>query len=94
MPTIRRRTLRRYDARQDPYCYPGTSVLINLKDFRDQKALQDFEAQSTATAIAGLLSRPLKGPFDIARLRETHRRIFAHISAWAGAFRTGIGIMA
>jgi cell filamentation protein len=78
----------------DPYCYPGTNVLINLKGFHDLKALQDFEAQSTATAIAGLHLLPLQGPFHIARLRETHRRIFARVYAWAGEFRTGIGMMA
>jgi cell filamentation protein len=78
----------------DPYCYPGTNILINLKEIRDSNALQQFEAQSASTGIASLSLRPLTGPFNIARLRETHRRIFARVYSWAGEFRTGMGMMA
>ena len=37
-----------YEAEQDPYCYPGTSVLINRLDIRDQAALDAFETDATA----------------------------------------------
>ncbi len=33
---------------RDPYVYPGTNVLINLEDIRDQSALNRFEAQSAS----------------------------------------------
>ena len=33
-----------YDAVADPYCYPGTIVLKNLLDIRDQETLDEFEA--------------------------------------------------
>jgi RHS repeat-associated protein len=36
-----------YDAVADPYCYPGTTVLKNLLDIRDQDTLDAFEAALT-----------------------------------------------
>lgn len=77
----------------DPYCYPGTDVLINVENIRAQKTLNDFEAQTAATNIARLALIPIKGPFDINCLKETHRRIFGNIFPWAGEFRHGIGMM-
>jgi hypothetical protein len=32
-----------YEAEQDPYCYPGPSVLINRLGIRDQSALEAFD---------------------------------------------------
>jgi len=78
----------------DPYCYPGTDILINVENIRDQETLNRFEAQTVAVDIAHLAIKPVKGPFDAARLRETHRRIFGHVYPWAGEFRKGIGMMA
>ena len=37
-----------YEAADDPYCYPGTSVLKNLIDLRTQDELDRFEAFITA----------------------------------------------
>ena len=34
-----------YDAIEDPYCYPGTTVLINKAKLRDQTQLDEFEAE-------------------------------------------------
>jgi cell filamentation protein len=78
----------------DPYCYPGTDVLINLENIRDQNTLNKFEAQTASACIARLSVRPITGPFDARRLRETHKRIFGNIYPWAGEFRKGIGMMA
>ena len=78
----------------DPYCYPGTEVLINLENIRDSETLAQFEVQTAATSIARLAIKPIKGPFDARRLKETHRRIFGNVYPWAGEFRKGIGMMA
>ena len=78
----------------DPYCYPGTDVLINLGDFRTQAELDKFESDAVFLASAALKVHPIKGPFDAARLKETHRRIFGNVYPWAGEFRKGIGMMA
>ena len=32
-----------YDSAPDPYCYPGTTVLINLAGIREQATLDAFE---------------------------------------------------
>jgi cell filamentation protein len=77
----------------DPYCYPGTDVLINNGDHRIQSELNKFEADAVFLAYAGLQTRPATGPFDASRLKETHRRIFANVYPWAGEFRQGIGMM-
>lgn len=77
----------------DPYCYPGTDVLINCGDFRVQSELNKFEADAVFLAIAALGIHPVQGPFDTRRLQETHRRIFGAIYPWAGELRKGIGMM-
>jgi cell filamentation protein len=77
----------------DPYCYPGTDVLINHENIRDQAALSQFEAQMVPVGVASLALKPLKGPFNSKRLMETHRRIFGTVYPWAGGFRHSVGIM-
>jgi cell filamentation protein len=77
----------------DPYCYPGTDVLINRENILDQKTLAQFESQTASTEIARLAIKPIQGPFDARRLKETHRRIFGNVYPWAGEFRQGIGMM-
>jgi len=79
---------------RDPYVYPGTNVLINLEDIRDQAALNRFEAQSASASIARLAVTPIRGPFDVGRLQETHRRIFGKVYPWADELRKDIGLMA
>ncbi|MGD0682329.1 MAG: Fic family protein [Terracidiphilus sp.] len=79
---------------RDPYVYPGTSVLRNLKDLRDQTALNRFEADAVAVELIDLKQNPITGPFDIRRMQETHRRIFSRIYPWAGEFRKDIGMLA
>ncbi|MGD0736010.1 MAG: hypothetical protein ABR976_12725 [Terracidiphilus sp.] len=80
--------------KNDPYCYPGTNVLINLADIRDQKALDRFEAQISSASIGLLSIEPIEGPFDTIRLQETHRRIFGRVYPWAGELCRDIGMMA
>jgi cell filamentation protein len=78
----------------DPYCYPGTDVLINKGDYRIQAELDEFEADAVLLAVATLRIDPIAGPFDTLRLQEAHRRIFANVYAWAGELRKDIGMMA
>jgi cell filamentation protein len=77
----------------DPYCYPGTDVLINGGDLRTQAELNEFEANAVFLAYAALKLRPIRGVFDAKRLQQTHRRIFGNVYPWAGEFRKGIGMM-
>ena len=72
----------------DPYLYPGTSVLKNLRVLTDSNLLGSFEARRTHRRLAELIDAPLPGGFDIAHLKAIHRHIFQDVYEWAGQFRT------
>ena len=72
----------------DPYLYPGTDVLKNLRDIRDPDILSRFEAEATSRRIIQLISAPVPGRFDTVRLKAIHKHIFQDVYAWAGQFRT------
>ena len=71
---------------QDPYCYPNTNVLGNLRELHDQVSLDRFEADAVAADSIALEFDPLKGPFTTKRLLSTHRRLFGRVYAWAGEY--------
>lgn len=74
-----------YDAVSDPYCYPGTTVLKNIPDIRQQRALDAFEAVSTAQRA----DEPLPaGRLSVRHYRAIHHHLFQDVYAWAGKFRT------
>jgi cell filamentation protein len=72
----------------DPYTYPATNVLRNLRDIRDPEILARFEAEATVLRIAELIHRPILGRFDVVHLKAIHRHIFQDVYWWAGQFRT------
>jgi cell filamentation protein len=72
----------------DPYLYPGTSVLKNLRGLTDPNLLERFEARRTHRRLAELIDTPLPGGFDVAHLKAIHRYIFQDVYDWAGQFRT------
>jgi cell filamentation protein len=74
-----------YDAVEDPYCYPGTTILKNLRNLKTQSALTRFETVITAQRF----DEPLPG----GRLSPTHfcavhRHLFQDVYTWAGRYRT------
>jgi cell filamentation protein len=74
-----------YDAASDPYCYPGTTVLKNIPDIRDQATLDAFEAAITAQRA----DEPLpNGRLSIGQYKAIHHHLFQDLFAWAGRFRT------
>jgi cell filamentation protein len=72
----------------DPYLYPGTDVLKNLRDIRNPGILDRFEAEATARRIVELIHSPAQGRFDTAHLRAIHQHVFQDVYLWAGQFRT------
>lgn len=75
-----------YDAEaNDPACYPGTDVLINLADLRTAKDLEAFELE--AVGRRSLEPSP-PGDFDPAHYCALHRHLFQDVYAWAGEYRT------
>ncbi len=75
----------------DPYLYPGTNVLKNLRGLTDPKQLARFEARRTHRRIAELIDTPMPWRFDIAHLKAIHRYISQDVYEWAGQFREGDG---
>jgi cell filamentation protein len=72
----------------DPYLYPGTNVLKNLRGLTDPEDLERFEARRTHQRIAELIDNALSGAFDLAHLKAIHQYIFQDVYEWAGQFRT------
>jgi cell filamentation protein len=74
-----------YTAAADPYCYPGTTVLVNRLGLRDQAQLDAFEAEITAQRA----SEPFPaGRQGYSHYRAIHRHLFQDVYAWAGRIRT------
>lgn len=74
-----------YETADDPACYPGTTVLINLAHLRDQTALEEFEVEAVGRRA---LTAPPPGDFDPAHYRALHGHLFGDVFAWAGEYRT------
>jgi len=75
----------RYQFIKDPGCYPGSDVLINLADLRDQNALDSFEIEQVGRRS---LQPPPDGNFDTAHYRALHWHLFQDVYVWAGDYRT------
>jgi cell filamentation protein, protein adenylyltransferase len=74
-----------YDAIDDPYCYPGTTVLKNRRALRSQSALTRFETAATALRF----SEPLPGGrLSVRHYRAIHHHLFQDVYTWAGKLRT------
>jgi cell filamentation protein len=74
-----------YEAIDDPYCYPGTSVLKNKLGLRKQDDLDKFEAEiSLQRSTEPLPSGKLTYPYYCA----IHRHLFQDVYTWAGKPRT------
>lgn len=73
-----------YAVEDDPYCYPGTTVLRNRFDIRNEQILGDLESELT-TARA---DEPLpEGSLDEAHFRAVHFHLFQDVYEWAGETR-------
>jgi cell filamentation protein len=74
-----------YDAFDDPYAYPGTSVLRNRLDIRDASILEAFEVEIFMLRA----EEPLpQGTFDPAHYFSIHHHLFQDVYEWAGQYRT------
>src|SRR3990167_2314572 len=74
-----------YEAGEDPYCYPGTTVLKNRLGLRMQAKLHAFEAEITAQRAAEPLPA---GRLSYAHYKAIHRHLFQDVYSWAGRIRT------
>src|SRR5262245_23925126 len=73
-----------YRATQDRYCYPGTTILKNRANHRNQTELDKFEILSTTKRA----EEPLPvGRFDYRHYRAIHHHLFQDVYTWAGRIR-------
>lgn len=75
----------RYDAVEDPLCYPGTQVLRNRADIRDQDQLDEFEQLMFDSRAEERLPG---GMLDFAHYQTLHHHFFQDVYDWAGDVRT------
>lgn len=74
-----------YDAIVDPYCYPGTKILINKLGLQAQEQLDAFEKEITSQRAL----EPLPvGHFDKSHYLAIHSHLFQDVYEWAGHVRT------
>lgn len=71
----------------DKYCYPGTDILINKFNIRDDLILQDMERQITSARQAEILTADVID-FDFSYFKYIHKKMFSDIYNWAGIPRT------
>jgi cell filamentation protein len=69
----------------DPYLYPGTSVLRNRLGTTDPDYLDKQERALVALRMRRDVPR---GTFDLKHLRAIHRHLFQDVYDWAGELRT------
>lgn len=78
-----------YEIQNDPYCYPGTDVLKNKFDVRNNESLREIEERITSIKISEILNKNyIKGNLDLKHLKDIHKHIFKDIYDFAGEIRT------
>ena len=74
-----------YEAIDDPYCYPGTTVLKKKLGLRKQDDLDNFEAEISLQRSAEPLPA---GKLTYPHYCAIHRHLFQDVYTWAGKPRT------
>lgn len=75
----------RYNAVEDPLCYPGTHILRNRADIQDQDELDEFEQLMFDSRAEERLP---DGALDFTHYRALHHHFFQDVYDWAGQIRT------
>lgn len=73
---------------QDPYCYPGTDVLINDFGIRDKDVLNRYERALVSEILLMLHLSPLIGDFSLQHYLSIHKYLFDGIYSFSGKIRT------
>ena len=76
-----------YEARNSIYCYPGSDVLINKLNIKDNQLLSEAERKIVLTKSYELRKNSKIGNFDLNHFLEIHKFLFEDIYPFAGKFR-------
>ena len=69
-------------------CYPGTTILINKFDIKDEEKLNEIEVVLSSARYAEWESAPRSTTFDFGHYKAIHRFLFSDLYDWAGKVRT------
>ena len=69
-------------------CYPGTTVLVNKFDIRDEEKLNEVESVLASARFAEWLNAPKADGFDFEHYKAIHHFLFSDLYDWAGEIRT------
>ena len=76
----------KYDATNDHYCYPGTSILINKLNITDENVLENAERDITNQTINDISYQA--PPYTLDYFKELHSVLFSALYDWAGDIRS------
>lgn len=76
----------KYGVNDDPYCYPGTDVLINQFEIFSNDILEKVEAELTAIRLAQY--HDSQQILNFSFLKILHFDLFQDLYEWAGQIRT------
>ena len=76
----------KYGVGEDAYCYPGSTILRNKLDIRDESTLSEAEQQLSAIAADNVEFSP--PPYSLGYLQGIHQVLFCDLYEWAGQLRT------
>lgn len=68
-------------------CYPGSAVLINKFDIRDEVVLDEVETRIVSARTAEWSAQPRCETFDFAHYKAVHAYLFSELYDWAGQTR-------
>ena len=69
-------------------CYPGTTVLVNQSDIRDEAKLSEVETVLVSARSAEWTTWPRMRSFDFAHYKAVYHFLFSDLYDWAGQSRT------
>ncbi|WP_273756640.1 Fic family protein [Bartonella sp. MM73XJBT] len=79
--------MEKYKGGGDPYTDPETGVLYNRLGMKDKATLERVESTFAYVRSLELMQTPLRGKFDLAHMKEIHRKLFGDVYEWAGEIR-------
>lgn len=69
------------------YCYPGTDVLVNAFDIRDEDKLKELETVYALYRLSELQLKKPKDPTDLNVFLDIHRCLLQDVYPFAGKLR-------
>lgn len=69
------------------YCYPGTDVLVNAFDIRDEDRLKELETVYALYRLSELQLKKPQDPTDLSVFVDIHRRLLQDVYPFAGKLR-------